>query len=277
MPAIMPRPRVDLRMPGPNTTVAGNTAIFKLPVGRRYHELALVYAGITLAQMNEIRLLVNGKPVHRYTGTMRNIMNQFDGRADAATAGVLFIPLDRFDLKNRAGEEETAFNTGPGTPVRSLTLEIDMDAAALGTSFDLYANQSDNSPDWTGAFLHCLHYPRSVAGAGESEFSDLPYGGVTSQILNRAFIKPSAGTLSQVKIERDTYTLFERSAALNEAVQTDFGRVPQAGYYCLDRTERGYSADPIILRGAQDFRYKATFSAAAQVDFQLEFIGSLGD
>ena len=266
---------IDVRMPGANSATAGNTAIFKLPTGRRYHDLQLEFSGITLAQMSEIRVLANGKPIHRYSGVMRNILNMFDGRDDAA-AGVLVIPFTRYKLKNRQAEEETALNTGDREAIRSLTLEIDISATATAPAFKMNATQSDNLEEAT-PILHCLYFPRSTAGAGEAQFGDLPFGKLTSQALNRVFIKPDAGSISKVVVERDTYTIFERSKKLNDSIQKDGVRVAQDGFYVIDRTEKGYGGDPIALAGAQDYRYRVEFTAAAQVDFQIEYIGGLGD
>tara|TARA_B100000446_G_scaffold185938_3_gene211048 strand:+ start:5142 stop:5951 length:810 start_codon:yes stop_codon:yes gene_type:complete len=267
---------IDVRMPGANSTTAGNTAIFKLPTGRRYHDLQIEFSGITLAQMTEIRVLANGKPIHRYTGAMRNVLNKFDGRQDASVSNVLVIPFTRYKLKNRQAEEETALNTGSDQAIRSLTLEIDMHADAAATEFKMNATQSDNVDELT-PILHCLYYPRSTAGAGEAQFGDLPFGKLTSQALNRVFIKPDSGTVEKVVIERDTYTIFERSKGLNDSIQKDGVRVAQSGYYVIDRTEKGYGGDPIALAGAQDYRYRVEFTEAAQVDFQIEYIGGLGD
>lgn len=269
--------RVSLRMPDANTTTPGATAIFKLPVGMRYHELSLEFSGITLAQMSEIRLVANGKPIHRYTGVMRNVINMHDGRTDAGTTGILTIPLDRHKLKTRAAEEESAPNTGLNMPIRSLQLEIDMSANATAPVFKLTAEQSENSADYTGKVIHNLYFPRSTMGAGEAQVSDLMFGTLISQALNRVFIKPSAGTISKAQIERDGRIIFDRSAALNNAIMTEGLRTPQAGYYVIDRTERGYGGDPLVLIGANDFRYRLTCSAAAELGFQCEYIGVLGD
>lgn len=268
--------RASLKMPGANTTVPGSTALFKLPPGMRYHELELIFSGITLAQMTEIRLLANGKPIHRYSAELRNKVNLFDGRADAATTGILKIPLDRYNLKNREAEEETAFNTGANMPIRSLQLEIDMASGSYTPVFDLYADQSENSPAYTGKVLWQLLHPRNASGAGESQFSDLHPDLLANQALNRLVAVPESGEISKAQIERDGRILFDRTTALNEAIQADGVRVPQAGMFVIDRTERGFGGDPVIIRGANDFRYRMTFSQATDVDFLVETVGVIG-
>lgn len=259
-----------------NTVKGGATSIFKLPVGMRYHELALTFANMTLADMKEIRLVANGKPIHRYSGVMRNVMNMFDGRGDAATSNILKIALDRYGLKNREAEEETAFNTGVNMPIRTLELHVDLATGLTDPSLILDANQSENSQNYTGKVIHCLPVPRATLGAGWAQFSDVITPGLTQQALNRVFISPDAGDITEGKIERDGRIIFERTKALNDSIQSDGVRVPQAGYYVIDRTERGYGGDPMPVLGVQDFRFRLNFTAAAQVNFQFEHVGVIG-
>ena len=102
--------RIEQRMPPFEGVAAGNTALIKLPIGRRFHSIFLIYSGVTLAQMTEIRVMANGKVFQRFTATERDNMNQFIGQA--AAAGILQIPFDRVGLKNREQEELTSVNTG---------------------------------------------------------------------------------------------------------------------------------------------------------------------
>lgn len=272
-------PRIEVRMPAGEGIAAGQTATFKLPIGRRFHELQLAYSGVTLAQMTEIRLFANAKVIHRYSGTDRDLMNQFDGRA--AAAGILVLPFDRYKLKTLAGEEETAFNTGSadanGNAITSAYIEIDIDAAAAAPVLSLMATQSDALPGGAGTVLHIQRHTRDAAGAGEFDISDLPRGTATSIALNRIFFKPSANAVNKLTVERNQYTIFERIAALNSKVQTDGVRVPQAEFYALDKTERGYGGDPIDLVGVSDYRYKLDMSGAATLTIYSEYLGRLGD
>ena len=45
--------RIEQRMPPFEGVAAGNTALIKLPIGRRFHSLYLTYSGVTLAQMTD--------------------------------------------------------------------------------------------------------------------------------------------------------------------------------------------------------------------------------
>lgn len=272
--------RIEQRMPGFEGVAAGNTALVKLPIGRRYHHLFLEYSGVTIAQMTEIRLIANGKVFQRFSASERDSMNQFIGLAAAADSGVLQLPLDRIGLKNRDQEEVTAVNTGVadarGNRISSFTVEIDIASGATAPALKMYATQSEPLPGGPGLMLNIVKDSRSPAGAGKFEISDFPKNSLVHQILNRVYFKPSTGTISQVEIERDLYNIWERSAALNSKVQTDAGRKPQVGYFVVDTTELGYGANGIGTNPVNDFRYRLDVDGAMTITAIQEFIGILG-
>ncbi|ACR11120.1 major capsid protein P2 [Teredinibacter turnerae] len=272
-------PTIDVRMPSAASVQAGSTALFKLPIGRRYHDLTLEYSGVTLAQMTEIRILVNGKPFQRFSATWRDAKNQFDRLA--AANGLLKIPFDRLGLKRRDQIEQTAVNTDSydqnGRGIRSFSVEIDIAPEAAAPVMEMSARQSEKVGGGPGTMLHIQKYPRSIQGAGELQISDIPYGGVTTQALNSICFVPSTGTISKMKIERDTYAVFERKTSHNAREQQNGVRDPQAGYYFIDRTEKGYGGDPMQLVGAQDFRYFLECSGAMSIDCMVETLGAMGD
>jgi hypothetical protein len=132
-------------MPSADGVAAGQTASFRLPIGRTYHTLLLTYAGVTLAQMNELRVVANGKVIQRVTGgAFADSRNLFIKRA--AANGVLAIDFDRPGMRLKDGEEYTALGTGVADDpqaVTTLTLEIDIDAAAAAPVLSLKAVQSE--------------------------------------------------------------------------------------------------------------------------------------
>lgn len=281
--------RYDSPMPDAQVVAASNTSIFKLPIGLRYHELLFTIGGtgVLLADISEIRVLANEVVVHRYSATERDTLNKFDGRAafNASTNPVLTIPFDRIGMENSMVNELTALDTGPlsananpnSTQIRALTVEVDLNSGwpADGT-LKLAASQSPSLGQGAGTVLHLNKTSRSVGGAGETEFSDLPYADVRSQALSRTAMFLSANDISRLQIERDTVKIFDRTKTVNTAIQTDGVRVPQTGAFVVDRTERGYAQNTINLQGVRDFRYKVTATGAMTVTFISEYLGALG-
>jgi hypothetical protein len=275
--------RFELRMPSPDSVMPGQTATFKFPIGNRFHENQLIYSGTTfnLTHMTEMRMYANGKVFQTFSGTDRDKMNQFDGLS--AANGILKIPFDRQELLTLAAMEETAIDTGKvvgggsGEQINSFYMEIDISATAVAPSLSMNATVSESLGNGVGTVLHIKRDTRSAGGAGEIDISDLAYGKSISQFLNRVWFKPTAGQLDKIRIERNTSVLFERTKALNEFIQGDGKRVPQAGYQVVDKTERGVGGDVIDLRGASDFRYIVQASAAMTLTVYSENLGRLGD
>lgn len=283
-------PRVDQKMPAAQSVAAGATTTFRLPIGRRYHSLTLQGSATTFApsDLSEIRVLVNNKVIQRFSGADRNAMNLFDGREEAAESAAAFkleIPFDRYGILTKAGEEETAINTGSADPqtgkvINALSLEIDLSGAGgiTGTpALDLFATTSENIPGGPGTLPYILKSIRDFASAAQYDISDLPRGGVTTQFLDKVFMKPSTSTLDTFKVLADQFTLFERTAALNERKQRDGIRVPQAGLYVIDRTEHGYGGDPFDLRNLNDWRIQLNTGAALTLTMYAHYLGGLGD
>lgn len=281
--------RIDVKMPAGEGIAAGQTATFKLPIGRRYHELQLVGSAtaFVVANLSEIRVFANNKIIQRFSGAQRDLVNQFDGRAAADTSAAgfsLVIPFDRYFLNTVAADEETALNTGSlnektGEIINSLYLEVDLAAAGItGTPvLELNATVSEALPGGPGTVLHIQRHLRDVAGAGDYDLVDLPRGGVTTAYLNRVFFDPSANSITRVKIEADQRILFDRKAALNRRIQADGVRVPQGDVFAIDRTEKGYGGDPLNLQGLQDYRYILTVDGAMTLTAITEYMGRLGD
>jgi hypothetical protein len=283
--------RIDVRMPNGEGIGANQTATFKLPIGRRYHQLAFNFAttggnAFSFANLKEIRLFLNGSVFHRYSGATREAMNRFDGRSPAmidASSFILIVPFTRYKLNTLAGEEETSVNTGSADPktgqqITSFYAEIDIDNTVAGSiSCICNALQSEALPGGPGTLMFTLPFTRAVAGAGDFEISDLPRGAAQSLALNRTFMKDTAAVANITRgvVQRNQYVVFDRTSQYNTRIQNDGWRVPQVGWYVIDKTEDAVGGDPIDLTGAADFRYRMTLDAAASLLIQQEYLGTL--
>lgn len=283
--------RIDTKMPAPASSVAASSTItFRLPIGRRYHSLSLVGAGAGLSFgincLDEIRVLVNSKVIQRFSGNDRNAMNLFDGR-DSATIDDdnfdLIIPFDRYGLLTKAGEEETALNTGSsdkdGRSINQLSLEVDIASSGFtGTPrLELSATQSESLPGGAGTIPYILKSTRDYSGADDYAISDFPRGGVSTQFIDKIFLKPSTSTLEDFLVEANQVKVFERTARRNERAQRDGIRIPQEGWYVIDRTEHGYGGDPFDLRSLDDWRLSFTTGAAMTLTSYVHYLGGLAD
>jgi len=257
--------------------VAG-TAQCVLTLGLSIEQLAIVYSGVTLAQMTGIRLMANGKEVMNFrTGTELDAHNVFFGRA--AASGILVIDMCRYGMRTRAAEELTKFGTGfplqtnPAAPnfnpvaITLLTLEIDIAAAASGAVLTAYALSSDPSP--TGLILKVKRF-QPAFNAGETQIDNLPRG----DIINTVFA--FATDITALRVERDGYTVFDRPDALNDLFQVDGVRVPSSAYYVYDPTENGNGSEGLVTANVGDLRFIYTKTGAAAVPMSVYYLGFLG-
>jgi len=257
-------------MPSAEGVAAGQTATFRLPIGRTYHALLLSYAGATLAQLSEIRIVANGAVIRRYAngGTKVDTINQFNGLS--AAAGILRIDFDRMGMRLKEGEEFTSFGTGfPGdpTPITTLSLEIDIDAAAIAPALALKAIQSEPRP--FGLVAQYREFVYNAAGVGDYEIVDLPKG----PIIGKIFI--NSANITRLKVEKDGFVVFERTAAENNLIQADGYRVPQAGFYVYDPSENGFAGEALTTQGVQDLRVIVTMAAPGAIPLTVEYIGPM--
>ena len=272
--------RIFTRMPDADSVAPGNTATFRVPTNpRRLHYSYLkMSGGLTAALIDEIRVLSGQTIIQRMTGAQRNTINKFLGLTDSDTSNMLVIPFDRPGLKSRQMEELTALNVGVAGPngeiINQLTIEVDIAAAAPGTvALKHRAEQSPAVEGGPGAVARLLPQTFINTEVGEKEFSQDNIGSGSRLSLNAAYF--FTGNFNRLQVQRNQKDVFDRDTDDNELIQSDGVRVPQAGLFVYDRTERGYGADPLDLRGLEDFRYVADIAAAGDFKVFQEFIGTL--
>lgn len=268
-------PFTTRKMPSFEGVAAGQTATLRLPIGRTFNKLLISYAGATLAQLNAIRLVANGEVIQKWTEAAKlDVINQYEGRA--AAGGVLTLDLERYGCLTRAGREVTALGTGitdrlkDPNPISTLSLEIDIDAAAVGTTLSCKAHQSAARP--VGLVKKVREYTYVAGAAGEYEISDIPKRGIYNKI---SFGGHTANVYKSLVVERDNFIVFERTAAENESAQTDGVRVPQTDYVVYDPTEEGYGSEGLVSQGVADLRFKLDLTNAGSITVLVESLEPL--
>ena len=263
--------KLTRRMPSFEGVAANQTATLRLPIGFTYHQLWIAYGGtFTLANMTEIRVVANGQTIMRLdSGAVLDDYNTYEGRT--AAGGLLCIDFDRYGMRTRAGEEFTALGTGAPndtTPLTTLAVEIDI-ATATGPTLSARAVQSVPRP--LGLIKKVRTFTFAPTGAGDFEIADLPRG----DLINKVFFGFSANAISRLQLERDNFTVFDRQELLNDRIQADGVRVPQADYFVYDPTEGGNGAEGLVTANVNDLRFILTMSGAASLTVGVEYIGSI--
>ena len=262
-------------------TGAGQTATCKLTRSNTYEDLLLIYTGVTLAQMLEVRLVINGEVEQRWKGADEiDRINRFEGRQ--AAAGSIVIDMERYHQRLRQGREATAIGTGlkstenPRYIVNTMYLEIDIDAAAANPVLSLKANLRE--PRLLGAIRKRRITYHNASGAGIKEIVDLHQGG---EEMTRIFF--DSDKITSLRIERDGKVVFDRTKSENEQLQKDEGLAPDALHngvgntYCYFPGERGYIADSLETNGVEDLRFYLEMSAADDFTIAVESVGAISN
>ena len=272
-------------MPPFEGVAASQTATVRLPIGLTYHQVYIAIGNTTAGpgpepdDIDEIRVVANGETIQRIAGgDVLESYNLFDGRAAIpaqATAGFMTIDFDRYALRTRAGEELTALGTGlPGdpNPVTTLSIEIDINSGATSPTLSAVARQS--VPQQLGLIKKLRTFNYSAGGAGDLEISTLPKG----DLINRVFFGDDGGGVTNttnLRVERDNFTVFQRSNVLNSLIQNDGVRTTQTGFYVYDPTETGDGAEGLVTQGVNDLRFILTTDGALNYTVGVEYIGTI--
>lgn len=276
------------RAPGWDGNIAGpNTLTLRLPIGLTYHQVWTEYtfnssvpANVLLADaVDEIRVNLNGKAVWNIRADELDTYNVFNGRAaaDSAPGGIFVIDFDRFALRMRGMEEFTSIGTGASddpTPVTTMTIELDLKAVVASGSVSSRIVQSSSRR--LGLFKKLRRFVNSFSGAGTFEIDDFPKG----DAINAVFFNHDLSTIDRVRLERDDFVMFDRTAALNTRLQSDGVRVPQALLFVYDTTEKGNGQDQLLTRKADgtlvnDLRWFLEIAGAMTVISNVEYLGAL--
>ncbi|NKF52787.1 hypothetical protein G3R49_19710 [Shewanella sp. WXL01] len=266
-------------LPSFSNVSAGNTATLELPIGRTYDKLHVNYSGVTLAQMKNIRLEVNGKAIIEFPdGQALQDYNKYYGRN--AVAGVLDFHFKRDEMKTLEDARVFALGTSNAPfvdqrtkqtvvpeQIANVTLRIEIDAAATAPKLEAFAIQSNPAP-----FGMCTKVKTTYVAlnAGVTEVDRLVR---TARIM--AVHVRSAATITRVEVELDSMKIYELPITLAEKIQVDHGRQPQDGLVSQDFILEGDILQALSMQGTQDFRIRIYSDDAAAADIVVEYLDGL--
>jgi hypothetical protein len=272
-------------MPAFNGVAANSRATLNIPIGNTLHTLLFTLGGtsFTEQEIDEIRVKGNGRELFICSGNELDIMNQYEGKAEVGTGSQFRLDFERFGLKVRDAVELTAIGTGAPqnmdvsatddrgrplynpTPLSTLQVEVDIGGATDPT---LSAKAILSGPSPLGTLLKRRRFTYSPAGAGNYEIADLPRG----DPIDKIWI--FSEQLNGVKLDRNNFRAFERTAAENNFLQADGIRVPQSNLYVIDPSETGNGGE-WILTTVNDFRLILDMAAADTVTIFVDYLGGL--
>jgi hypothetical protein len=217
----------QLQNVGPNQRVS-----VRLPLGVVYEKLYLqLGTNITKALISNIVMRINNKEFMRWnTAAHLELLNAYKGNL---TSNAAFLVLD---FTERAAKEEVGMKLGTiaatqEAGVQELTLEFDLGNYTAVAGSTLLGWADVEAPSANG-IIQRVQASQKVFGAAAEENLYVPFGRNGYQVKRILFV---GANIDYARVRRDGSEIFEQlPSAINNARQSDFGRVPQAGVYTLD-------------------------------------------
>lgn len=254
--------RKIIQLPAFTPVTAGSDTSVSLPVrGNTYEKVTLQYSGVTLAQLKNIEVRLNGDPIQHYkTGTQLEALNDFYGRPK--TAGFLTIWAIRPELTNIAQRRLTAWGT---MNVATLSIHVDIDAAASAPALTAHATVS--APRNMEIITKIKQYPHNSSVAGQVDIDNIPIG---PRIMAAHFFKAD---ISDMEIELDNVKFYDASKTLAEAIQKENGRTAAtASCTHVDFMGDDDISNALVTANARDMRFKPTLDTSGATDIVVEFL-----
>lgn len=270
--------KIRKKLPSIYGVSAGNTASLDLPLGKTYESITLEYSGVTLEQLKNIRVVLNGKTIQEYvSGARLAAFNKFYGLDD--NAGYLTLHFVRPEMANLKQRHFTAIPTGKNTrikvanelkPIESFQLYFDVDAAAANPVVIAHASQSLVKPDFLGQFIKVKRYVHGANTVGQFEIDKIVRGPAIRAIHMIDSDDTNDTTPTKLEIEMDSYIPYEASRAL--AIEDQPERSMQAGMYSVDFAHNGDFGECLLTADAQDFRVRPTIAETGKLDVVVEYL-----
>lgn len=220
--------------------VAAGTAILTT---ERIWPNTLEYLALTLgggtpptkAQISRILIRLGQKPIADFTGSEIASICAFENRT--ATATVLIIPFANPFGRTPAMQYAGAIDFG-AIGVRQLTLEVTLAGGVTPTLSAIAEVAPPKLLDNASNLLFRAFLKTPLAPAAATTFAPflINYGQAGGALLRRMHFFSSLVTSLEVK--RDGLDVFEQiPLALNNAIQTELGNVPQSNIYTYNPVE----------------------------------------
>ena len=253
------------KLPSLTNVSARSTATLQVPLGVTYHAIELVYSGITLAQMSNIEVQLNGKTVQEFAdGDRLQAINSYYGRN--VEAGRMVLWFERPEYDNIALRRATAIGT---QNIATFQVNMDIHADATAPVIEAYAIVSPNRPSVVLTKIKRWVVSNSVTGV--KEVADIPKEGKIAALF---MFKDD---ISSLELSINGTKLWEPNKVLGEFIQKDYGRVPDGTKYtAVDFHLEGDPAQALIVQGVSDFRLRPSFDTAGSGDLVVEYLSGLG-
>lgn len=247
-------------LPSFSNVSAGSTAVLQVPLGYSYNLINIEYSGVTLAQLQDIEVRINGKVMQSFVDGIRlQDINKYYKRNIKSGVITLWFETPEF---NEAFIRSTAIGT---QDVSTFDIAVNIDAAAAAPTLKAHAVRSNNLP--LGAVIKYKRFSASSAAAGIKEIDNLP------REARVKAIHLFKSDITKAEVELDSTIFYDPSKTLGAGIQTDYGRNPDtAKMTTVDFTLHGDPMQGLLVQNAYDFRLRANCATAGAFDIIVEYL-----
>jgi Viral coat protein P2 N-terminal domain len=250
--------------------VADGIASLEMPLGMTYNRIVLQLGGTTFTKAMIARIVckLNGKIFYDITGSRLDLINTYRGlKQDTAH---LVIDYNEPKAKTIGGMYAGAIGTASG--VNAFTVEVTISGATAPT---LESWSMITEPQPLGLINALVHHPVTFSAGGKFPIV-LPYGPNAKHLIERVHFFHT--NMTELEIKKNGIIIFEAMAtAVNEFIQEDYGKVPQAGLYVYDAVVDNSMKRVLDTSNAQSLQFNTTVSAADTVDVYGEYVTELAN
>ena len=258
--------RITKLMPSLSGVAGGSTAVLNCPLGLTYDSIKFHLSGVTLPDITNIKVLINGKVIQSFKGALQlGKINKYHKRGHESTGYMTlwFIDPSKLSLQDKRA---TAIGT---SDIKTFSVEFDIDSGVVSPVITATAVQSN--PSKLGVIRKVKEFPLSSATAGLIEVDNIPTSNARIQAIH-CF----KNDVDKVEVEIDSRKAFEATKSLTEALVRDYDKQPQANCTHVDFQLEGDLTQAIVTQGVQDLRLRMTLGTAGQVGIVVEYLDGLG-
>lgn len=260
-------------LPFSNVVVNG-VATSMITAGRTLERIVFKLGGtsFTKAMMNLVKIKANGKVFFEGSGAQIDKLMRYRGLA--AADGFLVIDFTELIGRDKLDQMIGAFDTSKG--IANITVEVTI-AGANAPTLEAYVIESGAQVGaYSPIMSKVLRYPFSTSVGGTLPIV-LPFGSQNGAVIKRVHVEQAAVNVTGVTVKQDGLVIHESQKALNEFLQLEMGRVPQAGTYTIDFILDGTQGNALDTRDAKSMEWFLTLSGADNGFVIVEYYDLLGN
>jgi hypothetical protein len=234
--------------------------------------LQLGGGALTKAMLTGLRMKANTKTIFDDTGARTD--DRMEYRGIAANAAFLTLDFSEIRSKTVQGQLLGAIDTTAG--IETLNIEADI-AGATTPTLAGYAELSEPQTGLAtrGLIAKVLNVTQGFAAAGTFPFQ-LDFGKEVPTTVKRVHFFGS--TVTAVEVKKRGISIFEALPdAVNDFIQTEYQRTPQANVYHVDFIVDGNQSNALPLMKESPTEFLVTVSGAGNVTAVVELLDPLGN